>query len=185
MHNLASISSYIFHFMYQITNCPTILLWEFKFARIMHLKQRTVAIALFTFSLCINFIMSFIPRCHAIAALYSSAFKGHAVYIMFMNRNVHHTWIERIGACCGHLEGILARLIQKLVYIWFQNSFLYNAKLLQTKLNKEILGYEGCITVLNQNSRSDHKRLSLPFKQIQSLLIFFIINRFRNCQWRK
>lgn len=45
--------------------------------------------------------------------------------------------------------------------IWLNNAYLYNAKLLQNKLQEEIACYEQTVAVLNKNSK-ENGMLSLP-----------------------
>ena len=152
VYHLVSIISLLFHTIHCITNHQTILLWEFKLTRIIHLKRRIVAMVVISCCLVSNFVLVWIPGCTWISAILSTLFLGQTMYCLLFSNNYWMTWTQRIIQCSIHLENLMCIVIQKITYIWFQNSFMYNAKLLQIKLNAEITSYQQTVAVLKENN---------------------------------
>eukprot|EP01084_Bolivina_argentea_P006792 12843_1 len=174
-HFAISIWSHLLHLLYSITNYPLFLLWEFKSARYIHLKQRELCIGFILICVITGLVIALVfPTLSWISGLSSTLFLGHSIYRLFINPDRNATWMDRITECTVSVERKLESIVQKIIYIWFQNSFLYNAKLVQIKLNKEIKSHYQTVSSLNDNS-IQNSELSLPI-EVNQIIIDYVFH---------
>lgn len=136
--NFVSIPSFIFHFIFRLTACPTILSWEFKFARFIHLHQRVIAVVIILMFLCANtFILLFVPSLCHFSYFAVSLSIGHGLYCIHSFDHFHGC-LDRMTQTGIYLMNFIIALIEKFTRICFQNAFKFNADSLHKQLTNEI-----------------------------------------------
>merc|ERR1712096_337600 len=158
--HLASTTSYVLHAIYRLSGCPVVLLWEFEFARVIHLKQQHISCAIICLSVVIALSMLWFGESALVKAVrifivlaVSLFLVLHALYCISAGRyfRIYWMYINRVFASIEALSHKISNLIQKLALTTFQNSFMFNAHLLRTKLSQEITSYEQTADTLHRN----------------------------------
>ena len=147
---IACMFPYAWHVLYRWTGKPVVLLWEFRFARIVFIFKFRIAFLFVICGVIVNLICCFISGLYWIPIAWTTLLLSMSVH--FVVTNTHIAWRQLCFVVLDTARCFVQDITYTLHYvctIWFQNAFYLNAKLLQNKLRQEIDAHQTTMVALD------------------------------------